>query len=105
MFQKAPIRRIEDAITPASPEEKQYQRKPEEAKQSCKPGTQVCPQVCPDPVRSVSGTGPSVSGTGPLRGGLRIEKPEDPCSACTSVQYIYHVTFRRCAECGRESYK
>ena len=46
---------------------------------------------------------PSV--TDRLKGGLLVSKIEDPCPACTSVQYIYHVTFRRCAQCGRESWK
>ncbi len=46
---------------------------------------------------------PSV--TDGLKGGLPVSKPEDHCPACTSVQYIYHVTFRRCVQCGRESWK
>ena len=54
------------------------------------------------PVTNPSLTRQRVTG---LQGGLRVSKPEDSCQACTSVQYIYHVTFRRCAQCGRESYK
>ena len=36
-------------------------------------------------------------------GGLRVTRPESPCSVCGGVEWQYHVTYRYCLSCGQEA--